>query len=302
MPLTVCLLPKSTRNPYFEECHRGAEAAAQEVGFQLRWEGPAQPSPATQTEVVRGWIREGLPVIAASVEDAGMLSPELREARRRGIKVLTWDADAQPDARDFSVVPATAEAVARALSSEVARLLGGRGAFAVITSSGTAPNQTAWLTQLRRRIARNHPEVELAAVGLCHDLEEEARREAVKILRAFPHVRVLVGLCSPAVPGAAAALAACSPRPRVAITGVSLPSSCRPQIEAQVVDSVVIWSASQLGYLVAVAAHAAITGVLHPGLSWLQAGRLGRVVIRENEVRLGRVHVVSAGNIAQFPD
>jgi ABC-type sugar transport system substrate-binding protein len=300
MPLTVCLLPKSTLNPYFEECYRGAEEAAWEVGFQLRWEGPSQPSAATQADVVRGWVREGLPVIAASVEHAGTLSPVLREARRRGIKVLTWDADAQPDARDFMVVPATAEAVVHALASEIGRLLGGRGAFAVITSSGTAPNQAIWLKQLRGRMARDYPQVELAAVGLCHDVEEEARREAGEILRAFPQVRVLVGLCSPAVPGAAAALAARPPGPRVAITGVSLPSSCRLQIAARVVDSVVIWNARKLGYLAAFAAHAAVTGVLQPGLSWLKAGRLGSVAVRENEVRLGRVHIVSAGNIGQF--
>lgn len=300
MPLTVCLLPKSTRNPYFEDCHRGAEEAALEVGFGLRWEGPPQPSAATQAEVVRGWVRERLPVIAASVEHAGTLSPVLREARRRGIKVLTWDADAQPDARDFTVVPATAEAVVRGLSSEIGRLLGGRGAFAVITSSRTAPNQTAWLNRLRRRMRRNYPEVELAVVGLCNDVEENARREAEEILRAFPHVRVLVGLCSPAVPGAAAALASRPPGPRVAITGVSLPSSCRLQIEARVVDSVVIWSARKLGYLAAFAAHAAVTGALRPGRPWLEAGRLGSVVVRQNEVRLGRVHIVSAGNIEQF--
>lgn len=43
MPLTVGVLPKSTRNPYFQDCHRGAREAAEELGFELRWDGPCSP-------------------------------------------------------------------------------------------------------------------------------------------------------------------------------------------------------------------------------------------------------------------
>jgi ABC-type sugar transport system substrate-binding protein len=39
-PVTVGVMPKSTRNPYFQDCHRAQEAAA-ELGFELRWDGPA---------------------------------------------------------------------------------------------------------------------------------------------------------------------------------------------------------------------------------------------------------------------
>ena len=44
-----------------------------------------------------------------AVENRGGISTVLRKARERGIKVLTWDADAEPDARDFFVNQATPE-------------------------------------------------------------------------------------------------------------------------------------------------------------------------------------------------
>jgi ABC-type sugar transport system substrate-binding protein len=31
----IGMIPKSARNPYFEECRRGAVGAAEELGFEL---------------------------------------------------------------------------------------------------------------------------------------------------------------------------------------------------------------------------------------------------------------------------
>ncbi|HET9314234.1 MAG TPA: substrate-binding domain-containing protein [Vicinamibacteria bacterium] len=299
MSITVGVLPKSTRSQYFEECRAGAEDAARELGFVLRWEGPAQSSAAAQAEVVKGWMRDGIPAIAASVENAAMLSPLLRQARGRGMRVLTWDADATADARDFTLVAATPEAIAQALSFTVGRVLGGGGEFAVVTSSLTAPNQAAWLAQLRARVTADYPGVRLADVRECHDVEEQARQQTAALLAAHPGVRLVVGLCAPAVPGAAAA-AGGRGEGRVRVTGVSLPSSCRAGIESGLIDSVVIWSTRKLGFFAAAAAHALATGALAPGASTFKGGSQGSVVVRQDEIRLGRVHVVSAGNLAQF--
>ena len=59
--------------------------------------------------------------------------------------MLTWDADAEPDARDYFVNQATAEGIGNTLTDEAARLLGGRGEFAVITGALTAANQNEWI-------------------------------------------------------------------------------------------------------------------------------------------------------------
>jgi hypothetical protein len=51
MPLTVGVMPKSTGNPCFEDCHRGAVEAAQELGFTLRWDGPPEPDAVRQARI-----------------------------------------------------------------------------------------------------------------------------------------------------------------------------------------------------------------------------------------------------------
>jgi rhamnose transport system permease protein len=297
--MTVGIMPKSTRNPYFEDCRTGAEEAARELGFALAWEGPPEANAAFQAQVVEAWTRDRLPVIAVSVENRAMLSPVLKLARQRGTRVLTWDSDAESEARDFTVVHATPESVAHALSFEIGRILRGQGSFAAITSTLTAPNQRAWIAEFKTRIAKEYPGLKLVDVVPCDDISENARRETTHLLQKHPDIKAIVGFCSPAVPGAAEALKAAK-RSDVRVTGVSLPSLCREHIEAGVVDSVVIWKTRNLGYLVGTSAHALATGGLEAGSVSLRAGRLGTVLVQKDEIRLGRCHIVTKGNLASF--
>jgi rhamnose transport system permease protein len=101
------------------------------------------------------------------------------------------------------------------------------------------------------------------------------------------------------VPAAADAIEKAG-RKDVRVTGVSLPSLCRRYIEEGAVDSVVIWQTRDLGYLAALSAHALATGGLEPGATSLRAGRLGTVVILGDQIRLGRCHIVTRGNLADF--
>jgi rhamnose transport system permease protein len=297
--LSIGVMPKSTGNPYFEDCHRGAVEAAQELGFTLRWDGPPQADAGRQARIVERWVQDGLAAIAVSVESPAHLTPALKDARSRGVKVLTWDADADPEARDFTIVQATPEAIAHALAFEVGRITGGTGALAAITSTLSAPNQNAWIAEFKARLSREHPGVQLVDVRPSDDVEENARRETLKLLEAHPQLRAIVGFCSPAVPGAAEAVKE-TRRKDLHITGVSLPSLCRGYIEQGVVDSVVFWRTRDLGYLTAASAHAVATGALEPGAVSVRAGRLGNVIVRGDEIRLGRCHIVTKGNLDTF--
>lgn len=106
-PITIAMMPKSKGNAYFIACRQGAEEAARELGVTLLWDGPTDPDPAKQNEVIDTWITRGVDVIAVAVENREAISTVLRKARERGILVITWDSDAQPDARSFFVNQAT---------------------------------------------------------------------------------------------------------------------------------------------------------------------------------------------------
>ena len=130
----------------------------------------------------------------------------LRKARERGIQVLTWDADAEPDARDFFVNQATAEGIANTLTDEAARLLGGKGEFAIITGALSAANQNEWIAFIKKRQAEKYPNLKLATIRPSDDDRDKAFAETQTIMRVFPSVKLVMAISAPAVPGSAEAV------------------------------------------------------------------------------------------------
>jgi rhamnose transport system substrate-binding protein len=113
--LTIALLPKSKGNQYFVTCEKGARAAAADLDAELKFDGPVNSDPAKQNEIVENWITDGVDVIVASCENKDSISTALRKAQSSGIKVVTFDADAQKDARSFFVNQATPEGIGNQL-------------------------------------------------------------------------------------------------------------------------------------------------------------------------------------------
>ncbi len=297
--LTVAMLPKTTNNPYFVSCRRGADEAAQSLGFEVLWDGPTGADPGKQAAFVESWVAARVPAIAVSVEDASQVSPALRRARQAGVKIITWDSDSEKDARDFFVNQATPEGIGDVLSSEAARVLSGRGEIGILTATMTAPNQNEWLRHIKARLLERYSGIQLVDVRPTNEDEVVARREAERLLKEHPKLGVILALCSPAVPGAAEAVKHADRRD-VRVIGTASPSACRRYIQDGWVESVVLWNTVDLGFLAAYAAWAVTTKRLKRGDSSFRAERLGTVIVRDDEIRLGRPHVFNKTNIDKF--
>lgn len=297
--ITLGMMPKAKGDPYFVSCRRGAEEAARELKLNLIWDGPTDLDPAKQNEVVEAWITRGVDVIAVSVENQAGISTVLRKARERGIKVITWDADAQPDARDFLINQATPQGIGHTLTDEAARVMGGRGEFAIITASLSAANQNEWIKHIRARLAEKYPDLKLVAIQPSDGDRDRAFSETQTVLRVYPNVRLIMGIAAPAVPGAAEAVKQ-SGRADVKVIGLSLPNMCKPYVHEGVIESVVLWNTKDLGYLSVYAAERLSGGRLKRGVTQIEAGRLGAIEVKNDQVMLGAPFIFNKGNIDQF--
>lgn len=297
--ITVAMMPKSKGNAYFIACRQGAEEAARELGIELIWDGPTDTDPAKQNEIVEAWITRGVDVIAVAVENRGGLSSVLKKARQRGIKVITWDADAEPDARDFLVNQATPQGIGTTLMDHAGRILGGQGEFAIITATLTAANQIEWQKYIEARRAEKFPEVKLAVVRPCDDQQRKAFDETNTVLSAYPAVKLIMSICSPAVPGAAEAVKQ-SRRTDVKVIGLGLPNDNKRYVHEGITDAVILWNTMDLGYLTIQAAKAVQEGTLKLGDKSLRAGRLGNVEVAGDNILLGQPLTFTKANIDQF--
>jgi len=298
--LTIALMPKSKGNAYFISCKQGADEAAKELGVELLFDGPTDPDPAKQNEIIENWITLGVDVIAAACENKEGISTALRKARQKGIKVLTYDSDAASDARDFFVNQATPAGIGYTLMDEAARLTDAEGEFVVITASLTASNMNEWRKHIEARLAEKYPNMKLVAVKPCDDLKDKAQSETTALLSAYPNIKLVMAICSPAVPGAAEAVKQAGKVSAVKVIGLGLPSENRKYVKEDVTQSVILWKTIDLGYLTIYAAYSLGTGDLAPNAASFHAGRLGDMKIQGDNILLGKPFIFNKENIDQF--
>jgi rhamnose transport system permease protein len=295
----IAMMPKAKGDPYFVSCKQGADEAAKELGIELLWDGPTDLDPAKQNEVVEAWITRGVDAIAVSVENKVGISTVLRKAKEKGIKVITWDADAEKDSRDFFIDQATPQGIGYTLTDEAARILNNKGEFAIITASLSAANQNEWIKYIKERLAQKYPDLKLKAIQPSEGDRDRAFAETQTVLKVYPNVTLIMAIAAPAVPGAAEAVQQ-SGRKDVKVTGLSLPNMNKPYVHSGVVESVVLWNTVDLGYLTVYAANALTTGQLKRGGNDWSAGRLGKIEVADDEVRLGAPFVFNRDNIDRF--
>ncbi len=298
--LTIALMPKSKGNAYFISCKAGADEAAKEVGAELIFDGPTDPDPAKQNEIIENWITLGVDVIAVACENKEGISTALKKAKSKGIKVVTYDSDANIDARDIFINQATPEGIGNTLMDEAARLLNNEGEFAIITASLTAANMNEWQKYIEARRAAKYPNMQMVALRPCDDLKDKAQAEATNLLGANPNLKLIMAICSPAVPGAAEAVKQAGKVGAVKIIGLGLPNENKKYVHEDVTQSVILWKTTDLGYLTIKAASDLASGKLKPGATDYDAGRLGTLKVEGDSIVLGQPFIFNKSNIDGF--
>lgn len=301
-PITVVMVPKIKGIDYFNACERGAKEAAKELGnVKLIYEGPTEATVERQVDLIGAWIARKPDVIAVACNDPSAIAPALRKAMKHGIRVITWDADAHRDAREFFVNQATYDDIAKALVDEMAKQAGEDAPVAVITSSFTAPNQAQWLRRMKSYMKKRYPKMKLLTVKPSEESLELAFKVTMDILRAYPKVRGVWGISSVAFPGAAEAVRQAGKTGKVAVVGLSTPRSMRDYVvKYGVVKTVILWNPVDLGYLTVYVARSLCDGTLKRDSKFIAAGRLGKKKVLGDEVLLGPPMNFTKANIDRY--
>src|SRR5919109_13042 len=273
-PTKICMMPKLVGIPYFNAAEKGAKEAAGQLDIQLVYDGPTEAKAALQSQMIEQWIQQQCSAITVAANDPSALAPAMKKAGNAGIKTGAWDADVAKDARDVFVNQATFEAIGYKLVDVMAEQTGGKGEFLVVTGSLTAPNQVAWLKEMRERMKEKYPEMSIASVQPGEEDLQKGIDITKNYLRANPDTAGVFGITSVALPGAAEAVEQLGREGEVPVTGLSTPNEMKPYVNSGIVKEFVLWNPVDLGYLAVYVANAQVEGTL-PKSGNFKAGRLG---------------------------
>jgi len=176
--LRFAIIPKAVQIPVFEYARLGAERTARQLGVEVTWRGAEATDEIRQKEILESFISQHVDGIAISCLNGDLLTDAIDRAVDSGIPVVTWDSDA-PKSKRLAFYGVNDFEGGRALGDGLAKLLGGKGRVALITSLG-ADNLQKRLEGAQAALAQ-YPGIQIVET---FDVRDDAVRVAEVIASA----------------------------------------------------------------------------------------------------------------------
>ncbi|GAA2459277.1 autoinducer 2 ABC transporter substrate-binding protein [Actinomadura vinacea] len=245
----VAFVPKIQGIPYFEAMNTGGRKAAADLGVQWIYKGPTTADPGAQTEIVKSLIQQRVDVLVVAPNDPDSMAPILRDARNRGISVMTSDTDAPDSVRELFVNQVTADGLGKAITDALLEPMGGKGKYAIVSCGQTAANLNSWIEVQKRYTKEKYPRAQIVDTVYAGEDEAKAVSMAKDLMNAHPDLTGLVGECTTSAPGVAKAVREAGKTGKVFTVGVGTPKSMKPYLDDGSSSAGLLWDVEQLGYL-----------------------------------------------------
>lgn len=302
-PITLVDVPKLIGIGYFNATSKGMQDAAKELGnVKVTTDGPTEAKIDEQVKFIDNYITRGVDGVLFAANDPVAIAPVLKKALGKGIRVVGYDANSTPDAREWFVNQAQFNGIAKAMVDNMAKEIGEDKSFAIVTSTFTTPNQARWIAEMSAYAAKCHPKMKwLETVEAQEDNILSFNQASTLINKYGDQLSGLFGMTSVATPASAEAVTRANMCGKIAVVGLATPNAMKPYVASGCVKSVVLWNPVDLGYAATYVMRAVVDGKLKAGATEVAAGKLGKLtVVNGSEILLGAPFVYTKDNINNF--
>ena len=298
--LQIAFIPKLVGIPYFNAMEKGGNQAAKDLGVTFVYTGPTTADSAAQIQIVDNLITKGVDAISVAPDDPAAISPILKKALDKGIKVYTSDTDAPDSVRTVFVDQALADDIGNTTMDELAGAMGGAGEYAIVSCGPTAQNLNAWIEIEKKRQTAKYPQMKLVALKYAGEDVQQGISVARDLITAFPNLKGLIGQCSTSAPAVAEAVTQMNKVGRVFATGISVPSLMRKYVKSGAVKSFVLWDPVKLGYLTVWAGQQLVAGKTFQPVNNVPSIGSVKYLAQDKILLLGPPTVFQAKNVDNF--
>jgi ribose transport system substrate-binding protein len=256
---TIAVIPKGLSHQFWTTVKAGAEAAADEMGATVIWNGPEKETEvAKQISIVEDMVSRRVDGIVMAACDADALIDVVERAQNRGIPVVTIDSGVNSDA-PVTFVATDNVAGARAAAEKLVELIGGSGDVGLLPFVPGAATSDLREQGFKEGIA-DHPEVRLAVT--LHSYSDVARgMNAVEdMLASHPELKGIFAANEPGAIGAVEAVRAADKAGQVKLVAFDASENELAALERGDIQALIVQNPFQMGYLGVKAAIDAIEG------------------------------------------
>lgn len=191
--IKIAMIAKSSNNPVFGYAHTGADAAAEELGkangikITIDWLTPNEEDPQVQAQRVAQAVNDGADAILISCSSAAKVTSAIDDAVAKGVPVMTFDSDA-PASKRFAFYGADDEACGKEVMDELGALTGGKGNYAILAGTQTAPNLQKRVKGAEDEAKAKFPGMKLVNVFYHKESPQDASAAVTQAMNANPQI------------------------------------------------------------------------------------------------------------------
>lgn len=244
--------PKCVGYDYWTSCETGVREAAEELGYEVDYNGSASTDSAQQINMIQDMLAQGISGLAIAPNDAEAIATTIEEAQDAGVNTITFDTDSPNSTRSWYVGPDSDYSMGEQLAEMIATEMGGEGELAFMVASFSAENQVSKVEGATDYLEKNYPDIEIVTTVNSDDDNENAFANAQTLLTTYPDLKGILGFAGAEAPNAAEAITQAIDNGdieegQIAVTGIGFPSQCRPYIKSGILKSVLSWNPQETG-------------------------------------------------------
>lgn len=239
--------------PWFERMATGVEDFGKDNAdvVSARQTGPSTGDAAQQIQIVQDLIAQDVDALIVVPNDPQSIAPVLKQARDKGIVVITHEAPALAgtDSVDYDVEAFDNATFGQEMFKALAEDMGGSGEYAAMVATLTNETHMAWYNAGVEYLKENYPDITAVTDTPYEDNNDDAtaQSKALEILKAHPNLKGFTGMSVSAGSNFAATLKDKN-LTGVAVSTLSLPSIAGEYLEEGWMSYAQAWDPAGASY------------------------------------------------------
>jgi ribose transport system substrate-binding protein len=245
---TIAVIPKGVANFFWQSVKAGAEAAGQETGVRIYWNGPSNETDiSSQINIVEDAITRRVDGIMIAPSHRESLVPVVERAQREGIPVTIFDSGIGTE--NYVSYVATDNLQGGVMGAErLAERLNGKGRIAVLGLKAGSVSTDERERGFQDTIKQKYPDIQIVAFHYGEANRSTSIDRATDILTAHPDLDGFFSSNEPSTVGAAQAIKQKGASGKIVLVGFDSSPNLIEDLKAGVIDSLIIQNPYRMGY------------------------------------------------------